>query len=76
MSCKKNEPLSNLGAKTVRVMEKGGPITTATPSIPSTEMVRKASSATSVEEVTPQWSKRQQTRDKQKEKVDSRPSSD
>ena len=69
MRAKKNEPLSSLGAKTVWVMEKGGPVTTATPSTPSTEAVRMASPETSVEEINPQ-SKRQRTRDKQKEKVD------
>ena len=43
MRAKKNEPLSSLGAKTVRVMEKGGPITAATPSTPDTEAMRMAS---------------------------------
>ena len=47
---KKKEPLSNLGKKTVRVVEKGVSITRAAP---STETTRTASSATSVEEITP-----------------------
>jgi len=75
MRAKKNEPLSSLGAKTVRMMEKGAPVTAATLSTPGIEMVRMASLATSVEKVAPQWSKRQWTRDKQKEKADFRPSS-
>ena len=74
MRAKKNEPLSSLGAKTVRVTEKGSPVTTATPSIPSTKAVRMASPETSVEEINPR-SKRQRTGDKQNEKVDSRSSS-
>ena len=56
-------------------MEKGTLVTTATSSAPGTEMVRTASPATSVEEITPQRNKRQQTRDKQKKKADSRSSS-
>ena len=72
---KKNKPLSSLWAKTVRVMEKGALVTIVTPSTLDIEMLRTASPATSVEEVPPQQSKRQQTRDKQKEKADSRPSS-
>ena len=58
MRTKKNEPLSSLGAKNVWVMEKGGPVTTATLSTPSTEVMRTASPDTSVEEINPQ-SKRQ-----------------
>ena len=53
MRAKKNEPLSSLGAKTVWVMEKGGPVTTATPSTPDTETVRTASPNTSVKEINP-----------------------
>ena len=53
MRAKKNEHLSNLRAKTVHVMEKGDLVTTAIPSTPGPEMVRTASLATSVEEVTP-----------------------
>ena len=76
MRAKKNKALSNLGTKTICVMKKGGgPITTATSSTPGTEMVRTATSTTSVEELTPQRSKRQWTEDKQKEKADSQPSS-
>ena len=72
MRAKKNEPLSNLRARAVRVMEKGTSITTATPSTPGTESGRIASSATLVEEIPPQQNKRQRIEDKQKENVDSR----
>ena len=71
MRAKKNEPLSSLGANTVRVTEKGGPVTTATPSTPSTEVVKTATPETSIDEINP-LSKRQQTEDKQKKKVNSR----
>ena len=50
MRGKKNEPLSSLGKRTVRVMEKGVFIT---PSAPVTEPLRMASPATSMEEITP-----------------------
>ena len=63
MRAKKNKPFSSLGAKTIRVTEKGGPVTTATPSTPDTETVRNASSNTSIEEINPQ-SKRQRAGDK------------
>jgi len=46
MRAKKNEPLSNLGKKVVRVVEKGTPVTPAT-SVP--EVTRIASPTTSVE---------------------------
>ena len=74
MRAKKNEPLFNLGIKGVRVMEKGIPITTSTPSILAIESVRTTSPATSIEEIPPQRSKRQRTGDKQKDKVNSRSS--
>jgi len=74
MRAKKNEPLSSLRAKTIRVTEKEGPLTAATPSTPTTKAARTASPVTLVEEITPQ-NKRQQTGDKQKEKADSRSSS-
>ena len=48
---KKNEPLSNLGAKTVRVMDKGASVTPATLATPGTKTTRTASSATLVEEI-------------------------
>ena len=45
MRDKKNEPLSNLGKRTMCVMEKGVFVTLATPGI---EMKRTASPATSI----------------------------
>ncbi|KAL0015932.1 hypothetical protein SO802_003001 [Lithocarpus litseifolius] len=54
MRAKKNEPLSSLRAKTVRVMDKGASITPATPVTPGVKTARTASPATSVEEVQPQ----------------------
>ena len=57
MRAKKNESLSNLGTKGVRVMEKGIPVTIATPSTPAVKSARTASPATSIEEIPPQQSK-------------------
>ena len=58
MRAKNNEPLSNLRARVVRVMEKGTSVTTATPSTPGIESGRIASLATLVEEIPPQQNKR------------------
>ena len=69
MRFKKNEPLFNLGAKNVKVMDKSAFVTPATPTTPDIETVRMASPTTSVEEIPPQQ-KRQQTGDKEKEKAD------
>ena len=71
MRSKKNEPLSNLGKRTVRVVEKGVSVTLATP---STETTRIASPTTSVEEITP-IRKKPRMADKGKEKADSHSSS-
>ena len=71
IKARRNEPLSSLGKKVVRVVEKGTPITPIT-SIPKTTGV--TSPPTSVEEITPHPN-RQRTMDKGKEKVGSRPSS-
>ncbi|KAL0014774.1 hypothetical protein SO802_001843 [Lithocarpus litseifolius] len=60
MRSKKNEPLSNLRKRTVRIVEKG---VFVTPPAPVTEPTKTASLATSVEEVTP-ISKRQRVADK------------
>ena len=65
MRAKKNEPLSNLGAKAVWVMDKGTSVTPATPATPGTEATRTASPATSVEEIIPQQ-KRKRNGDKGK----------
>jgi len=70
MRAKKNESLSNLGAKNVKVMDKGASVTPATLVTPSVETVRTASPTTSVEEIPPQR-KRQWIGDKEKEKADS-----
>ena len=74
MRAKKNEPLSNLGARTIRVIKKGTPVSIVTLSTPGIESVRIASPATSVKEIPPQRNKRQRIGDKQKEKADSRSS--
>ena len=71
MRAKKNDPLSNLGTKGVRVMENGILVTTATPSTPAVKSMRTTSPATSIEKIPPQRNKRQRTGDKQKEKVNS-----
>jgi len=54
MRVKKNEPLSNLGKRVVRVVEKGAPFTLAT-SVPKAKRI--ASLTTSVEEITPRTNK-------------------
>ena len=62
---KKDEPLSAIGAKTVRVMERGAPISSALPSTPTLGTVGTASPTPSVEELTPRH-KRLRIGDKQK----------
>ena len=74
MRSKKDKPLSTIGAKSVRVMERGAPILAALPSTPTLGMVGTASLTPSVEELTP-YHKRPRIGDKQEEKVDSRSSS-
>ena len=70
---KKNEPLSNLGTKNVKVTDKGASVTSAISVTPGIEIVRTASPTTFVEEIPSQW-KRQRAGDKDKEKSDSRSS--
>ena len=70
MRAKKNEPLSNLRAKNVKVTNKGASVTPATPATPGIETAWTASPTTLVEEIHPQW-KRQRIGDKKKEKADS-----
>ncbi|KAK9993613.1 hypothetical protein SO802_023316 [Lithocarpus litseifolius] len=53
MRAKKNEPLSNLGAKTVRVTEKGAPVAAMTPLTPGTKSVRTASPNASLRRLLP-----------------------
>ena len=74
MRNKKDEPLSALGAKSVRITERSAPILAALPSTLIFVMVGMASSTPSMKELTPQH-KKLKTGDKQKEKVDSRPPS-
>ena len=50
MRAKKNEPLSNLGAKNVKVTDKGASVTPATRVTPGIETARMASPITLVEE--------------------------
>ena len=74
MRNKKDEPLSALGTKSVRITDRGTPILAALPSSPTSVPTRVASPTPSVEELTPR-NKRLRVREKQKEKVDFRPSS-
>ena len=74
MRSKKDEPLSNIGKKGVRVTGKGPlvtPVTSATPIVSGVETVRTTSPATSVEEIPTPSSKRLRTSGKEKEKADS-----
>ena len=71
MRAKKNEPLSNIGKRVVRVVEKGTLVTLVV-SVP--KAMRGASPAAFVEEIT-LCPKRQRVADKGKEKADSRSSS-
>ena len=64
---KKKEPLSNLGKRVVRVMEKGVSVTPTTPII---ETMRTASLGTSIEEITP-LQKKQRVADNGKDKANS-----
>ena len=77
MRSKKDEPLSNLGKKVVRVTGKGPsvtPVTSATPIVSTVKTVRTTSPATSVEEIPTPSSKRLRVSGKEKEKADSHPS--
>ena len=75
MRSKKDEPLSNIGKKTVRITGKGPSVTpsaSVTPIVFDTETIRTASPTTSVEELPTLVSKRSRLSNKEKEKVDSR----
>ena len=77
MRSKKDEPLSNLGKKAVRVTEKGpsvNPLGSITPIVSVTETTRTASPTTLIEEILTPGSKRPRVTIKEKEKVDSRSS--
>ena len=78
MRTKKDELLSSLRKRTVRVTGKGPsitPTTSITPIVSSTETVRTTFPATSVEEIPTPTSKRPRVTDKGKEKANSRSSS-
>ena len=72
MRGKKDEPLSALGTKSVRIMDRGAPILMAFPSSPTSVPAGVVLPTPSVEELTP-LNKRLRVGEKQKEKVDSRP---
>ena len=74
MRSKKDEPLSALGNKFVRITDRGISILAALPSSPTSAPTRVASPTPSIEELPPR-NKRLKVGEKQKEKVDSRPSS-
>ena len=74
MRSKKDEPLSNIGKKGMRVTGKGSsitPVASVTPIVSGVEIVRTASLATSIEEIPTPLSKRPPILGKEKEKVDS-----
>ena len=74
MRSKKDEPLSSIRKKGVRVTGKGPlvtPVTSATPIVSVVEMVRTASRATSVEEIPTPSSNRLRTSGREKERADS-----
>ena len=73
MRNKKDEPLSAIGAKSIRVTKRGALILAALPSTSTPGTVGTALPTPSMKELTPRH-KRPRTGDKQKEKVDSRPS--
>ena len=74
MRNKKDEPLSAIETKFVRITDRGTPILAALPSSPTSVPAGTASPTPLLEELTP-CNKRLRVGDKQKEKVDSRPSS-
>ena len=74
MRSKKDEPLFTLGTKSVPITDRGVPILVALPSSPTSAPAGVASLTPSVEEL-PSRNKRLRVGEKQKEKVDSRPSS-
>ena len=74
MRNKKDEPFSAIGTKFVRITDRGAPILATLPSTPIPVTAGTESPTPSVEELTPR-NKRPRVGDKQKEKVDSRPSS-
>ena len=77
MRAKKDEPLSNIGKKVVRITRRRSPavpVTLVTPVISGAETTRTASPSTSIKELPTPASKRPHLLSKDKEKVDSRES--
>ena len=74
MRGKKDKPMSALGTKSVRITDRAILILAALPSSPTSASARGASPTPLVEELPPR-NKRLRVGEKQKEKVDSRPSS-
>ena len=77
MRVKKDEPLSNLGKKTVRITGRGPsvvPVTSVTPVVSSAKTMRTASPSTSVEELPTPVSKRPRLSEREKENADPRSS--
>ena len=77
MRAKKDEPLSNIGKKAMRITGRGFPtvpVTSVTPVVSGAETMRTASPSTSLEELPTPASKRPRLSSKDKEKVDSRTS--
>ena len=75
MRVKKDEPLSNIGKKTVHITGRGSsavPATSITRVVSSVETTRTASPSTSIEELPTPVSKRPRLSLKEKEKVDPR----
>ena len=71
---KKDERLSNIGKKMVRITGRGSPavpITSITPVVSGAETTRTTSPSTSIEELPTPASKRPRLSSKDKEKVDS-----
>ena len=71
---KKDEPLSAIGTKSVRITDRGAPILAALLSSPTSVPTRAASLTLLVEKLT-HHNKRLRVGEKQKEKVDTSPSS-
>ena len=74
MRAKKDEPLSNIGKKTMRVTEKGPSTVPATSVTSGAETTRTASPSTSVEELPTPVSKRPRLFEREKEKANPRSS--
>ena len=73
MRAKKDEPLSNIGKKMVRITEKGPfvvPVASVTPVVSGAETTRTASPSTSIDELSNLISKRPRLSDREKEKAD------